>query len=491
MSDELVLVDLSSIAYPIWHVSQSEPDPNHTSTGIVGRIRTLTADYPYAAICCDKGRSFRKDLASSYKATRPEFEAPLGHQMDLAKEQLAKDGYPIWAVDGFEADDLIASATARALETADLAVRIVSSDKDVLQLVGPRVTVVSASTGVVYEEVGVVAKFGVKPCQIGDYLTLCGDASDNIKGAKGIGPKRAAELLATFGSLEQLYHELHHSAFPGGAPMTPGLRTALLDFEPNVPLTQSLIALRTDVPIPFEDIAVERTIKELPPMAPMEETDDHADEISRTGGDTALTDRSAARSDSDAVTPDTPTTHPRAVNRGAELASTGLAPLVTDYERALDPRSMTEAITLSNHAFQARLFNGFGSPQAVLMVLLAGREFGMPAMTALRAFHIVEGRPTLAADAIRALILRSGKLAYFRCTERTAERATFVAKRGDDPEISLTYTIEEARTAGLVRPNSAWTKSSADMLVARASSKLARLIAPDLVHGLYSPEEFD
>jgi hypothetical protein len=97
----------------------------------------------------------------------------------------------------------------------------------------------------------------------------------------------------------------------------------------------------------------------------------------------------------------------------------------------------------------------------------------------------------MAADALRALVLKSGKAKYFRCTERTAERATFETQRGDDPPFSLSYTVAEAQVAGVVKPNSGWVKHSADMCIARASAKLARLIYPDVCAGLYDPNEFD
>jgi hypothetical protein len=116
---------------------------------------------------------------------------------------------------------------------------------------------------------------------------------------------------------------------------------------------------------------------------------------------------------------------------------------------------------------------------------------GLPAMASLRAMHIVEGKPTLAADFIRALVVRSGLVEYFRCSERTPDRATFIIKRKDEPEMSLTYTLEEARAAGLVKPKSGWERNAADMLVARASSKLARLVCPEITFGLYAREEFE
>jgi hypothetical protein len=168
-----------------------------------------------------------------------------------------------------------------------------------------------------------------------------------------------------------------------------------------------------------------------------------------------------------------------------------LMPVNGDYERQLEPQSMNQAVQLAQLLFKARLFGAYGTPEAVLSTVLAGRELGLSAMASLRSFHIVENRPTLAADALRALVLKSGKAKYFRCTERTAERATFETQRGDDPACSLTYTVAEAQAAGVVKPNSGWVKHSADMCIARASSKLARLVYPDVCAGLYDPNEFD
>jgi hypothetical protein len=112
-------------------------------------------------------------------------------------------------------------------------------------------------------------------------------------------------------------------------------------------------------------------------------------------------------------------------------------------------------------------------------------------MASLRAMHIIDGRPTFSADLIRALVLKSGKAEYFRCTERTQTQATFLTKRKGDPEVSLTYTVAEATAAGLVKKGSGWEKSPADMCVARASAKLARLVYADVVFNLYASEEFE
>ena len=173
-----------------------------------------------------------------------------------------------------------------------------------------------------------------------------------------------------------------------------------------------------------------------------------------------------------------------------------LAPAPVEWERQLEPRSLRECQSLSKAVMASRLnFGTYGSEFGVMSTILAGRELGLQAMASLRAFHIIDNKPTLSAGVIVAMVLKSGVCEYFRCTERTAERATFVAKRKGDPEISLTFTIEEAKQSWSKDEKawkaSGWGRNPADMCVARASSKLARLVCPDVVFNLYAPEEFD
>ena len=480
---ELMLVDLSSIAFPIWMMAQNDPDPNATSTRTIERVRALTTGYPHCAICCDAGRSFRKDADPTYKANREKQHAAYYHQVGLVKEALAGDGYPVWAVDGFEADDLIASATWQAISLPDpLEVRIVSSDKDLLQLVSKQVRAVSAKDGAIYDPELVHAKFGVSPSQMVDYLSLVGDPADNIKGADKIGTVTAAKLLAEFGSLEGVYLAMKNGATPS---ITPAVRSSLVAFAPRLLAVRALIELRTDVAIPFDEIARERIAKETAAFQAEEES---IDQPLYAGVEQDEEHRLKRLND---IADAQPAPVVTVKSNGKPTPVDDLAPPPMEWERHLEPRSIREAITLSNHMFASKLFSAYGTPQAVLSVILAGREFGMQAMASLRAFHVVDGKPTMAADVIRALVLNSGKAKYFRCTERTAERATFVTQRGDDPPVTLSYSVEEAKAAGMVRNGGGWTKNPADMCVARAGSKLARLVYPDVIHGLYSPEEFD
>ena len=228
----VLLVDLSSIGHPIWHVSQAEPDPDHTSQRTAAIVRQLAADHPHTAICCDApGPSFRKDADPTYKANRPQQEAALHHQINLAKEALAADGFPIWEVKGFEGDDLIATAVKQlTVDNAAVTVLIASADKDLLALVSDRVEVHSTRTGDRLGPAEVREKLGVDPCQVVDYLTLVGDASDNIKGAKGIGPKTAAGLLRIFGTIEDIYSDIDS----GDAKLKPAQVASLEELRPRL-----------------------------------------------------------------------------------------------------------------------------------------------------------------------------------------------------------------------------------------------------------------
>jgi 5'-3' exonuclease len=494
MSRELMLVDLSSLAYPIWHTSQADPDPNHTSHQVVARVRSLTANHPHVAICCDSGRSFRKDVSASYKANRPEHDATLQHQITLAREQLEGDGFPVWATPGFEADDLIASATAKALLEPETGVLIVTGDKDLLQLVEPRVRAMSAKDGSIVDAEGVAAKFGVLPTQMRDYLTLVGDASDNIKGAKGIGPKKAVELLARFGSLDNLYAELD-AVGGSGLGLPPACVAALKEFRAQLPVTRDLITLRADVEIPFHEIAADRVEK------------------TRETFDTFATEGESADSDPADQAPLPTPAHvvPPTTTAGAsdlapaDTSATGLmkresTDLQAPVEWQLQPQTIRDARVLAKDMYDSRMFSAYGTPQGVLSTIMVGRELGLPAMASLRSIHNIEGRHSLSAALMAALVLKSGLAEYFEPISFSETEATFETKRkGARNPVRLTHTFEMGLKAWPKEKAdwekrfqaSGWGRNPTDMCVARAQARLARMVYPDLLAGLYSPEELE
>ncbi len=188
---------------------------------------------------------------------------------------------------------------------------------------------------------------------------------------------------------------------------------------------------------------------------------------------------------------------PSLPNGGASAALApepqGLVPV--EWEKQLEPRTMQQAVQLAGLMFKARLFSAYGTPEAVLSTILAGREIGLPAMASLRGFHIIDGKPAFAADLIRALVLSSGKAEYFDIAERTNEKATFITlRKGRAKPVELTFTIDDGKMAWAkdekAWKTSGWGRNPADMCVARAGAKLARLVYPDVVAGLYAPEEF-
>ena len=467
---QVVLIDLSSIAHPIWHMSQGEPDPNHTSVQTVAKVRALASGQPHVAICCDAPPYLRKTIDPDYKANRPESDATLQHQITLARETLLGDGFPVWAVKGFEADDLIATG-ARLAQEAGLDVLVVSSDKDLLQLVGPHVHAKSLRDGSILDMKAVVEKFGVLPAQMRDYLSLVGDASDNVKGAKGIGPKKAAALLAKHDSLDDLYRDIEETGCQDLG-IKPSEALSLDEFKGRYPTVRSLIALRDDVSIPFTEIMADRVPKDA--AAFMEETPMEA-EVEATPEEMAT-----------GTMLEPPT---NGVIHDAEIVAP-LATVPTEWERQLDPHSMRDAKVLATDLHASRLFSAYGTPQGVLSTIMVGRELGLPAMASLRSIHIIEGRHALSAALMVALVLNSGLAEYFEPVSFSETEATFETKRkGGRNPVRLTHTLEMAKTAGLVKEKSNWLKVPTDMLVARAQARLARLVYPDLFAGLYSPEE--
>jgi len=293
----------------------------------------------------------------------------------------------------------------------------------------------------------------------------------------------------------------------GDEKFTPSTRKSLEEFKPRMDLVRSLLRLRTDAPIPFEEIFRERVPADVAVFNGEGPEDDIAFALPSLSAGVVEMEDTAARIgaadgngkaevvDGTPLTPSVQAPIPAGSNpaTGALIRHVDAVPV--DWQRELEPRDLSQAKDLSTSLFQSRLFSAYGHPAGIMATVLAGREIGMQAMTALRAFHIIDGRPTLSAGAIHAMILSSGKAEYFRCSERTPERATFVTKRKGEPEISLSFTIEEGRMAwskdDAAWKKSGWGKNPADMLVARASTKLARLVYPDVVHGLYAPEEME
>jgi hypothetical protein len=170
---------------------------------------------------------------------------------------------------------------------------------------------------------------------------------------------------------------------------------------------------------------------------------------------------------------------------------TALAVIPQSFEMTLEPTSSSTAWALSKAIHSSRLF-AVESPEQALMVVMTGREMGIGAMTSLRGFHFIKGKPCMSAQLMAALILKSGKCEYWELVESSPKSATYETKRiGGRNAQRKTFTVDDAKLAQLVKADSNWLKYPASMCEARAASALAKIVYPDLLMGVYLPEELE
>ena len=251
MADELILIDAYSqifrAFYAIRQLTNSRGEPTNAVFVFTRLLLGIQKEYPTSrgAMLFDCGKvEFRMKLNPEYKANRPPMPEALRTQIPVIRELAEAFGWPLLEEPEYEADDL-AAAFARAAEGP---VKIISSDKDLAQLVDDRVTMLSpAPRNAGFEERGVAeitAKFQVPPALLIDYLALLGDSSDNIPGVPGIGAKGAAKLINTYGTASEW---LEHPEKLAGTKFEKKLAGAGDILKRN----QELIRLRSDLPERF------------------------------------------------------------------------------------------------------------------------------------------------------------------------------------------------------------------------------------------------
>ena len=245
----LLLVDGSSYLYRAFHairdLSNSRGEPTNAIYGVLNMLRRLHKDYPaeYSACVFDaKGKTFRDDLYPQYKANRPAMPDDLAAQIAPLKEAIVAMGWPLIEVSGVEADDVIGTL-ARQAEQAGMRVVISTGDKDITQLVTQQVTLVNTMSNEKLDIAGVEQKFGVLPERIIDYLTLIGDAVDNVPGVPKVGPKTAVKWLTQYGTLDNI---VKNAPDIGGA-VGENLRQSL-DWLPQA---RQLLTIKCDVELPL------------------------------------------------------------------------------------------------------------------------------------------------------------------------------------------------------------------------------------------------
>lgn len=211
---EVFLIDGSAYIYRAFHaikpLNNSSGLPTHAVYGFTSTLRRILREKEpeYLAVAFDtKGPVFRHKISADYKANRPPMPEDLVPQIPYIHKMVAAYKLLSMSVDELEADDLIASA-ARLLVEQGCKVVIVSGDKDLLQLVSEDITLWDPMNDRLMDVAAVEEKYGLKPEQLLDYLSLTGDSADNIAGVPGVGPKTAQKLLAEYKTLDGLYEQI-------------------------------------------------------------------------------------------------------------------------------------------------------------------------------------------------------------------------------------------------------------------------------------------
>lgn len=285
---KLLLIDANSIIHRSFHALPPLTAPDGTPSGAIYGIGSILLklwreDRPdYAAALFDRPEpTFRDERYAEYKAQRPPAPDELITQIIEAHNLFKAFGIRTFEKPGYEADDLIATLAEKFKGTDGLQVVILTGDRDTLQLVeGNSLVVQTFNKGVsdttIYNAAAVKEKYGLDPGQLINYKALVGDASDNIKGVPGVGPKTAVELIKKFGTVKKMYEELEKK---GGGEEMEKARKRFGAFKKDAELSEMLVTLERHAPIDIPPLAE---------LAPETGTDGAAKYFERMGFHTLL-----------------------------------------------------------------------------------------------------------------------------------------------------------------------------------------------------------
>jgi DNA polymerase-1 len=252
---KLILLDANALLHRAWHAIPPLKSPDgilvNAAYGVTSVVlKILKEEKPDAFISCwdTAAPTFRHEAYKEYKATRVEKEAELYDQIPITKEVLETIGIPSFEKDGYEADDLIGTLSVKGADKG-YHVRIVTGDRDALQLITPNVDVLTFKKGVsvtkLYTKKEVEEEYGVTPERLIDWKAIKGDPSDNIPGIAGIGNKGATELLQKFKTLDGVIKAAHDDK----SDIKEGMRKKILEGEKDGREALMLVAIDLDVPL--------------------------------------------------------------------------------------------------------------------------------------------------------------------------------------------------------------------------------------------------
>ncbi|MEO1997770.1 MAG: 5'-3' exonuclease H3TH domain-containing protein, partial [Planctomycetaceae bacterium] len=251
MTDTLYIVDVFSLMFQVFHgipmMTSPEGLPTNAVFGFTRDLIGILRDKSPSHLVCamdSPGPGVRNDIYSEYKANREALPEDLRPQIPMIADVMTGLRIPAIRYDGWEADDVVATLTRQAVESG-MSVRIVSSDKDLRQLLGPQVQIFNMRKREFLDAAFLMRDWGVRPDQVIDYQSLVGDSVDNVPGVPLVGPKKARDLLERFGTLDEVLK--HADQAPGKK-----LRENLVTFADQARVSRELVTLRQDLPISID-----------------------------------------------------------------------------------------------------------------------------------------------------------------------------------------------------------------------------------------------
>ncbi len=251
MSNAVYILDVFSLVFQVFHglppMTGPAGQPTNAVFGFTRDVLKLLRDHHPSHLFCamdSPGPGVRNEWYPEYKANRSEMPEDLVPQIPLIEEVMTGLGLPVLKADGWEADDIFATLAKRASEKG-YQVRIVTSDKDARQLVGPQVQIYQARKDVFQDEAFVMKEWGIRPDQVIDFQSLVGDSVDNVPGVPLVGPKKAQALLEQLGTLDEV---LAHPEQARGKK----LQENLVTFADQARLSRRLVTLYDDLPLEID-----------------------------------------------------------------------------------------------------------------------------------------------------------------------------------------------------------------------------------------------
>lgn len=469
------LIDLSAIFRRYWHASEQE-DMNIASRKTLGFVRSIYSDFDNILVCLDCPPYKRKKLYPEYKANRSEPPPMLAETLKKCVQTIIDDGWSVLRCQGAEADDIIATYCLKSNKDKEHIV-IFGADKDLLQIALSNVELYNPFLRSV---ITAKAKLDVEPHQVVDCLALIGDKADNIPGVKGIGEKTAAAMLRDFDSINGIYKALEDTP----EKFKPSICEKLLASKTKIYESIQLIKLDYNCKIEVEKLE-DNSLKKEEPI-----TNNRTEEVKWTDFGSSKEDTcDELIPQKHSIKQEEEETETVSVDRPKTVQIVKRSDV--DFRNELEPRTGGSAWQLAGHLVNSGFYNKFRNQESILAVIMRGRSIGINAVTALEEINVIKDKTQMSAVLIMGLCLQAPICEYFDLIESTDNIATFATKRkGSRREINLSFTIEQAQKLGLVQKDN-WRRQPNVMLRWRCIAALARLVYPEIVAGIYTPDEIE